>query len=214
MKIRIGKDITIRLLVLTNGIQEDLLGRDLLLLLTTPLKRTLRLDFTIEGSTVVSKIPGTEQKHIGQYDITLWENYGKEGQTVLDVCKAFELVEMTCMEDDTTVEGLDVEVVSLSGNMQVGVSGASAYEIAVENGFVGSVEEWLASLKGEKGDKFEFPDFTQEEIRLLQKPATDSAQVANEAASSANKAAEKAIDAAEKIPSKVEIIKNTNEILI
>ena len=26
------------------------------------------------------------------------------------------------------------------------------YRIAVENGFEGTVEEWLASLKGEKGD--------------------------------------------------------------
>ena len=30
---------------------------------------------------------------------------------------------------------------------------ADAYKIAVENGFEGTVEEWLASLKGAKGDK-------------------------------------------------------------
>lgn len=34
-----------------------------------------------------------------------------------------------------------------------GANGKSAYEIAVENGFKGTVEEWLASLKGDKGDK-------------------------------------------------------------
>lgn len=34
-----------------------------------------------------------------------------------------------------------------------GENGASAYEIAVANGFVGTEQEWLASLKGEKGDK-------------------------------------------------------------
>lgn len=32
------------------------------------------------------------------------------------------------------------------------VTGYSAYEIAVENGFVGTEQEWLASLKGQKGD--------------------------------------------------------------
>lgn len=32
------------------------------------------------------------------------------------------------------------------------VVGLSAYEVAVENGFVGTEEEWLASLKGPKGD--------------------------------------------------------------
>ena len=32
------------------------------------------------------------------------------------------------------------------------IPGYSAYEIAVKNGFVGTEKEWLASLKGEKGD--------------------------------------------------------------
>lgn len=31
-------------------------------------------------------------------------------------------------------------------------NGLSAYELAVKHGFVGSVEEWLESLKGEKGE--------------------------------------------------------------
>ena len=34
-----------------------------------------------------------------------------------------------------------------------GLDGKSAYELAVENGFTGSVVEYLESLKGEKGDK-------------------------------------------------------------
>ena len=34
-----------------------------------------------------------------------------------------------------------------------GADGASAYEIAVANGFVGTEAAWLTSLKGEKGDK-------------------------------------------------------------
>lgn len=34
----------------------------------------------------------------------------------------------------------------------LGARGYSAYEVAVQNGFVGTEEEWLASLKGDKGD--------------------------------------------------------------
>ncbi len=34
-----------------------------------------------------------------------------------------------------------------------GVDGKSAYELAVEKGYTGSVDEWLASLVGAKGDK-------------------------------------------------------------
>ena len=32
-----------------------------------------------------------------------------------------------------------------------GLNGKSAYELAVENGFNGTVTEWLESLKGEQG---------------------------------------------------------------
>ena len=33
-----------------------------------------------------------------------------------------------------------------------GKDGKSAYEVAVENGFIGTEQEWLESLKGEKGE--------------------------------------------------------------
>lgn len=38
------------------------------------------------------------------------------------------------------------------------IPGESSYEIAVKNGFVGTEEEWLESLKGEKGDTGEKGD--------------------------------------------------------
>lgn len=34
-----------------------------------------------------------------------------------------------------------------------GIQGLSAYQVAVQEGFVGTEEEWLSSLKGEKGDQ-------------------------------------------------------------
>ena len=42
-----------------------------------------------------------------------------------------------------------------------GQDGESAYEIAVNNGFIGSSEEWLASLKGVKGDAGKDADLTE-----------------------------------------------------
>lgn len=45
-----------------------------------------------------------------------------------------------------------------------GEDGRSAYEVAVDNGFVGTVEEWLASLKGDPGeppDMSEYPKTTE-----------------------------------------------------
>ena len=41
----------------------------------------------------------------------------------------------------------------LGGGGGSGTAGKSAYEIAVDNGFVGTETEWLESLKGEQGDK-------------------------------------------------------------
>lgn len=35
------------------------------------------------------------------------------------------------------------------------VQGLSAYELAMKNGYLGTEQEWLVSLKGDKGDKGE-----------------------------------------------------------
>ena len=58
---------------------------------------------------------------------------------------------------DEPVSGKNVRPVgkSSSGGLAVDVSGLSAYDIAVANGFVGTEAAWLASLKGERGSKGE-----------------------------------------------------------
>ena len=35
----------------------------------------------------------------------------------------------------------------------IGADGKSAYEVAVDNGYVGTEQEWIKSLKGEQGEK-------------------------------------------------------------
>ena len=49
----------------------------------------------------------------------------------------------------------------------VGEDGLSAYMIAMMNGFSGTEEQWLASLKGDKGDPFTYSDFTAEQLAAL-----------------------------------------------
>lgn len=60
---------------------------------------------------------------------------------------------------------------TLNGSLQsiLGKDGYSAYEIAVKNGFDGSEEDWLASLKGEKGadGTMTFSDLTEEQKAFL-----------------------------------------------
>ena len=54
--------------------------------------------------------------------------------------------------------GVDLTIVDKNGTQSVGIrngtdgnSGQSAYELAVDNGYVGTEKEWLASLKGTDG---------------------------------------------------------------
>ena len=60
----------------------------------------------------------------------------------------------------TSTERKNILTLDWQGNLEVdgtingssgGADGKSAYEIAVENGFVGTEQEWLESLKGEEG---------------------------------------------------------------
>ena len=58
---------------------------------------------------------------------------------------------------------------NMKGSLQA-LFGASAYAIAVSNGFDGTETEWLASLKGAKGDigeAFTYEDFTPEQLEAL-----------------------------------------------
>ena len=52
----------------------------------------------------------------------------------------------------STTNTLPIFTTSPAAPIQVPVAGDSAYDIAVDNGFVGTEEEWLASLQGEDGE--------------------------------------------------------------
>lgn len=178
-KIRIGKDLMIRWSILTNGIPESLEGSDLTVILTSQVGRAKRLEHKVSGNEIRAVYPGIMQHTLGRYRLTLWLNYGKEGQTAVDACNAFELVPTTC-EEIPQAGGPEVECVELQGDLTVGIAGKSAYEIAVDHGFEGSEEEWLASLKGEKGDSLTYNDLTDEQIKELQRPAIEAAEEIDE----------------------------------
>ena len=52
----------------------------------------------------------------------------------------------------------------------------SAYAIAVNHGFSGSEEEWLDSLKGNKGDPFTYDDFSPEQLEAMKGPKGDTGE--------------------------------------
>ena len=130
--IRIGKDIKVRWPILTNGQEIALKGRDLNLFAKLPTWAEKHVEFTSEGNIATFVIPGVEQEMIGVYGFTMWENYGREGQTAVDCCHAFQLVDTTCMEGGED-KGLETETIELeSSDIIIGVPGPrgySAYEI-------------------------------------------------------------------------------------
>lgn len=62
-----------------------------------------------------------------------------------------ETAEIESKDEFTLLESKIAEVNKIIAEGIETSQGKSAYEIAVENGFAGTVEEWLESLKGEKG---------------------------------------------------------------
>lgn len=65
------------------------------------------------------------------------------------------------------VKEINNKIVEVVSKGKQGVSGKSAYTVAIENGFKGTEEEWLSSLKGEA---FTYDDFTNEQLSELTGP--------------------------------------------
>lgn len=122
-KIRIGKDIEIRWTILTNGSAVPLDGRDLHLVISNAYSGNIPLPFVIsddDPTLVVAIFRGADQKSTGKYRLTLWENFGKDGQTVVDYCDAFALVSTTCEESDADPGNLETVTVDLgTGDLQL-----------------------------------------------------------------------------------------------
>lgn len=110
-KIRKGKDIAVRWPILTNGEPESLEGLDLTLFVKSQYNVKQEMPFEIDGNIVQFVFHGKDQTILGSYKLSLYKNYGKEGQNVIDYCDAFSLVSCTCKEGDD--DGLSEETVEL-----------------------------------------------------------------------------------------------------
>ena len=185
-------------------------------------------DFTISGINISFAVDGDLNN--GQYDIEV--KTVKNGQKLrMDLKNAFRIVNYN--EDADLPSGTEFGVDTYTLQPQIvfavgkdGDNGKSAYELAKENGFAGTVAEWLASLKGlqgykgDKGDKgvaFTYSDFTPSQIYDLQKPAIDAAASAAsqtekcKAATDAATKAETEIEAAESIRKAAELERDATE---
>lgn len=92
----------------------------------------------------------------------------------------------------------DAGEVVITADAVIGMQGKSAYQVWLDAGNTGTVEDYLADIKGDpftyadftpaqlealkvKGDPFLYEDFTPSQIAELQQPATDAVAAVNEA---------------------------------
>ncbi len=117
-------------------------------------------EIEVDGDEITWTWHGKDQRYPGLYNAKLVENGGEDGMITVDVKYAVTLVPHTWQEagtDDGCISLESVELVATEVSMtpgprgpqgEDGVDGKSAYEVAVDNGFEGTEEEWLESLHG------------------------------------------------------------------
>ena len=125
-RIRIGKDISMRWEITTDGVAIPLEGRDLTVEIKSPMGIENNIPYRVDGNILIMTYYGYEQKRTGEYSITLWEKKGKPGQNVVDVIRAFKLVETSQEEDDFVGGDLQIESVDL---------GTENFDILTEGGY-------------------------------------------------------------------------------
>lgn len=201
-KIRIGNEFVIRWSVTLNGEETDLSTIDLKIVLVSPSGKLKTLDVSLERNVIVIKIGRNIQKEAGIYRLEAWINKGEDGQAVTDYCNAFCLVNYACQEGkDEDRQNLEIEkeLILSTSNIQMGVTGKSAYQIWIENGNEGTEQDFLSWIKKPSEDaaaKAERAATLSEESASLASQAAERANTAsekaNQAATDANTAFEKA----------------------
>lgn len=172
-KVRIGNDINVRWEVKTDGQAVSLEGKALKLYVRSAYRKEEITTFTVEGCVVSFVYPASMQRMTGARAVILED--ATEGAPRRTVCadQAFTLVAHTCEENDDDVE-FENFMVSLQSNVLIGKPGLSAYEVWLNEGNTGTLEDWYA---------------------YLQKPATDVAAKVTKAETARVEAEKKREDA-------------------
>lgn len=146
-KIRIGNDIQLRL----HSEDATLEGRALSVYLSTLLGRWEVKDFTIEGDTLAFTFPGKEQRLLGTYVITVFENKDEDGMRAVDICDAFKLVARTCQTGgyDTCPDHL--ETITMDFDFNLTLAGKVSYGDIADKPKIGGVEITGDKTLGEYG---------------------------------------------------------------
>lgn len=150
--IRLGNDIVVRWSIFRNGNADDLsiLGKSIAIILSCIGEEKRITDYILEGNVAIFKLLGKDLQNPGVYRLTYIENEGLPDMYSVDCNRAFRISGAGQATGGEDTVNITIETIELSSEVTAPADGLSAYELAVINGYVGTVEEWLQSLKSEK----------------------------------------------------------------
>lgn len=105
-----------------------------------------------QGSVIIPNLKPRTNYPQGEFYIS-WEGDNYESEKIV-------------VPEFTTLESSYKEITFYAKDI-LKVKPKTAYDIAVDNGFDGTEEEWLESIKGEKGDTLKFSDLTEDDKKEL-----------------------------------------------
>ena len=133
------------------------------------------LPFHISENKIIAMWTADRQFSTGEYDIILYARKDKGGQGVADQYRFVRLVSHSAQADMPCGGG--VEAVIAMQPVTLELSGLSAYEVAVANGFTGTEKEWLLSLQVEVSHRDEEGNFVDITPTGITSGTSDGAQV-------------------------------------
>ena len=104
-----------------------------------------------ENEVKINDIPVATSASFTDNDLFLIVDDGKARLLQRSTFQAWMLENVQGEKGDTGVQGLQGVAGSNGSNGINGTNGLSAYQIAVSNGFIGTEQQWLVSLKGATG---------------------------------------------------------------
>ena len=163
-RIRINNDFTFAWAIERNGLPEDLSTAINMVLKVRNSAGAIQVitDYDVTGNIVSVEVTPKIANVLGRYVFILTYELPDVGLSDLErLCEidtdAFILVPRTAEADDA-------EDLLVTSDMAIGFKGDSAYQLWLDAGNTGTVEDYLASLKG---DPFLYSDFTPEQLEAL-----------------------------------------------
>ena len=151
---RINNDIPFKWKIkTTEGGFRDFRNSNINVYLMDPFQHPAIIHYFVEEDGIVILFAGKDQKYTGLYSLLLEENKGMPENFTFDNIHFMELVPHNYLTQHGECSGIDMPNLEVQSDEILPRNGLSNYDLARLAGFKGSLQDYLDSLKGEKGDQ-------------------------------------------------------------